>query len=176
MEVTQTCSRCKRQLSVNEFYKCASGKRYTCKKCDMEYSRNYNRTHPVFRKEYEREYARTRSKRRWSHARLASHRRRGFKVFIIGKELFQLASGTDSCFVCGCALDWQLGNKGSWKSNSPTLNRLDNGDIVTKENVAILCYRCNATKRDRSLGEFVAYCNDVAIKFYSHLEYPQLPQ
>jgi hypothetical protein len=122
-------------------------------------------------KDYEKEYARTRSKRRWGHACLAGHRRRGFQVEITSRQLYQLAVETDSCFICGCALDWQLGNKGGkWKDNSPTLDRLNNETLMTTGNVAILCYRCNATKRDRTLREFVEYCSAVAAKFHSHLE------
>ncbi len=166
----RVCKRCFKRLPISDFYFPASGIRYYCKKCDIAYSTYYNKTHPEFRKNYEREYARTRPKRRWTHASLAGHRRRGFQVLITSQELYELASKTDACFICGRQLDWQLGNKGNWKQNSPTLDRLDNQSVVTKESVAILCYMCNATKRDRSLKQFVEYCSYVATKFHSHLE------
>ena len=59
------------------------------------------------------------------------------------------------------------------KSNNPTLDRFDNEKVIRKGNVVILCYRCNATKRDRSMGEFLLYCNSVVAKIHSHFEYPQ---
>jgi len=71
-------------------------------------------------------------------------------------------------------LDWQLGNKGRMKENSPTLDRVDNQVEIRNDNIAILCYKCNATKRDRTLREFLEYCNAVVTKFHSHFEYPQL--
>ena len=71
-------------------------------------------------------------------------------------------------------MDWQLGNKGHMHNNSPTLDRLDNEKVIRNDNVLILCYKCNATKRDRTLKEFLDYCRAVATRFHSHLEYPQL--
>ena len=85
-----------------------------------------------------------------------------------------MAQKTDACFICGAVLDWQLGNKGRMKSNSPTLDRVDNENVIRKNNILILCYKCNATKRDRTFEEFVEYCDAAARKFHSHFEYPQL--
>jgi hypothetical protein len=90
------------------------------------------------------------------------------------KELYLLASKTELCFICQTRLNWQLGNKGHMNNKSPTLDRLDNGNVIRSENILILCYQCNATKRDRTLEEFVDYCKEIAKKFHSHLEYPQL--
>ncbi len=176
MHSTRICNRCKKELPFSDFYSPPSGTRYSCKKCDIAYSRQYNLTHPEFRKRYEREYALKNPRRRWAHACLGGHRRRGITVEMTSKELFQLASRTDSCFICGCQLDWQLRNKGKMKKDSPTLDRLDNERVIRKENVAILCYRCNATKRDRTLKRFVEYCDAVVARFHSHFEYPQLLQ
>lgn len=89
------------------------------------------------------------------------------------EELYQLASKTESCFICGIQIDWQLGNKGHMNNRSPTLDRLDNEDVIRKDNILILRYKCNATKRDRTLKEFLDYCRAVAIRFHSHFEYPQ---
>ncbi len=60
------------------------------------------------------------------------------------------------------------------KNNSPTLDRLDNETVIRKNNITILCYKCNATKRDRTLSEFLDYCKAVVSRFHSHFEYPQL--
>jgi len=54
------------------------------------------------------------------------------------------------------------------------LDRLDNENVIRSDDVLILCYQCNATKRDRKLNEFLDYCNAFVTKFltHSHLEYP----
>jgi hypothetical protein len=54
------------------------------------------------------------------------------------------------------------------------LDRVDNEDVIRSDNILILCYQCNATKRDRTLKESLDYCRAVAARFHSHFEYPQL--
>jgi len=148
--------------------------RYNCKKCEYEYSRRYFREHPTFRPEYEKEYRRKNSRRRWASACLAGHRRRGYTTELTYDELCEVALKTEACFICGVMLDWQLGNKGHMNNRSPTLDRLDNEEVIRRDNILILCYKCNATKRDRTLREFLDYCGAVVERFYSHFEYPQL--
>ena len=92
---------------------------------------------------------------------------------MICQELYQIASKADSCFVCGVALDWRLGNKARMNRLSPTLDRLENEDVIRADNIVILCYKCKATKQDRTFKEFLDYCEAVSKKFHSHLEYPQ---
>jgi hypothetical protein len=75
------------------------------------------------------------------------------------EELYQIAAKT--CFIYGIQIDWQLGNKGHMSNRSPTLDRLDNEEVIRRDNILILCYKCNATKRDRTLNEFLDYCNAV---------------
>ena len=168
----RVCNRCKKELPISDFYNPPSGMRYSCKKCDNEYSRNYHKTHLDDDRKYEREYARKNPRRRWANACLSGHRRRGYAVEITSEELYQIASRTEHCFICDCQIDWQLGNKGHMNNRSPTLDRLDNEKVIRKDNSLILCYQCNASKRDRTLKELVDYCEAVAKKFPSHREYP----
>jgi hypothetical protein len=170
----RVCNKCKKELPISDFYPPPSGTRYSCKRWEYEYSVTYRKTHPGFQIRRDREYARRNPKRRWATACLSGHRRRGFKIEITCQELYQIASRTDSCFICGTPLDWQLGNKGNMKRDSPTLDRADNENVIRKDNILILCYKCNATKRDRTLQEFIDYCEAVVKRFHSHLEYPQL--
>lgn len=170
MASLRVCNRCKRELPITDFYAPSSGIRYSCKRCDIEYARTFRLTHPEWRRQYEKEYARKNPRRRWAIACLSGHRRRGYAIEMTCKELYALASMTDNCFICQAPLEWQLGNKGHMNNRSPTLDRLDNENVIKKENVLILCYQCNATKRDRTLQEFLDYCKGVAIRFHSHFE------
>jgi hypothetical protein len=176
------CKDCQRRLPISSFYQIKSGfytpekpgVRHRCKECDLKYCKQYRKTHRKAARKKERVYERTFPRKRWSIACLSGHRRRGYAVQLTPKELYEIASKTESCFICGCQLNWQLGNKGHMLNVSPTLDRIDNEDVITKDNILILCYKCNATKRDRTFAEFVTYCTNVSKKFYSHLEYPQL--
>jgi len=166
----RVCNRCKRELPISDFSSPASGIRPYCKKCDNEYSQWYHRTHPEQMRQYEKEYARKNPRRRWAISCLAGHRRRGYRVEMTSEELYLLASKTEQCFICQTPLNWELGNKGHMNNKSPTLDRLDNGNTIRSDNIRILCYQCNATKRDRTFEEFVDYCEEVCKKFHSHLE------
>src|SRR6267378_6101913 len=168
------CNRCKRELPISDFYNPPSGMRYSCKKCDLDYARTFRLTHPEWLRQYQKEYYRRNPRRRWAIACLAGHRRRGYKIEITSKELYALALKTENCFICQAPLEWQLGNKGHMNKRSPTLDRLDNEGVIRNDNILILCYQCNATKRDRTLKEFLDYCRAVTSRFHSHFEYPQL--
>jgi hypothetical protein len=168
------CKTCKRKLPSSEFYSPPSGTRHNCKKCEYAYSRAYFRKHPDFRPRYERNYRRQNPRKRWASACLSGHKRRGHAIQLSYNELCEVALKTESCFICGKMLDWQLGNKGRMKDNSPTLDRVDNEIVIRADNIAIMCYKCNATKRDRTLKELLDYCRAVAARFHSHFEYPQL--
>jgi hypothetical protein len=164
------CNRCGKGLPVSDFYSPPSGMRYTCKKCDLAYSKEWRRAHPEFIRQYYKDYARKNPRRRWAIACLAGHRRRGYAIEMLSSELYQLALKTDVCFVCGRRLDWGLGSKGRMNMRSPTLDRVDNERVIRRDNIAILCYQCNATKRERTLKEFYEYCSAVVARFHSHFE------
>lgn len=166
----RVCNRCGEKLPISDFYFPPSGLRYTCKSCDLAYSKQWRRTHPESVRQYYKDYARKNPRRRWAIACLAGHKRRGYTIEIASRELYQMALNTDSCFICGCRLDWGLGDKGRMNKWSPTLDRLDNERVIRRTNIAILCHGCNATKRERTLREFYEYCRAVAARFHSHFE------
>ncbi len=174
MSAFRICKTCRRKLPQSDFYAPPSGARSNCKNCEYAYSRAYFKDHPEFRPRYEKNYRRQNPRKRWASACLSGHRRRGHVIELTYTELCELAMKTDSCFICDTQLDWRLGDKGRMKNNSPTLDRVDNESVIRKNNITILCYKCNATKRDRTLKEFLDYCRAVAKKFHSHFEYPQL--
>jgi hypothetical protein len=94
--------------------------------------------------------------RSWASSTLTSHRRTGFIVDIVRDELISLAERIEYCPICGVKFDW-CGNKGRTLSNSPSLDRLNNGKELNIGNIDIICYRCNVSKRDRTLDELVIW-------------------
>lgn len=93
----------------------------------------------------------------WATSTLATHRRRGFKVTLTLKELLDLARDKKSCPICSTKLDWTTGTKDrKIKSNSPTLDRKNNEDFLSKENAQIICHGCNAGKRTLTMEQFIA--------------------
>lgn len=85
-----------------------------------------------------------------------------FTVTLTVDELVKKA--TTHCPLCGCELNY--GSKGQGKAKvescSPSLDRIDNSNIVSNDNTWVICFKCNATKSDRTLQEFIDYCKKIA--------------
>lgn len=96
-------------------------------------------------------------KRGWATATRGMHRRCGYDVRLAQSELVELAHESPICGLCAVPLDWQ-GGRGVQGPTSPTLDRVDNGDVLTLGRVQILCLRCNVSKGPRSAQELRDYC------------------
>ena len=149
---TKWCPKCKTEKFLSEFYKNKSrkdGLQSQCKQCRTTLNAAWRATTPH---------------RCWAMATLSCHKYCGFKIDITLDELDALATVTTRCQMpgCGCKLDWSRGTKdGKVRPNSPTLDRINNEDVITKDNIQILCYRCNTSKGPRTMIEFVDYCKSV---------------
>jgi len=99
----------------------------------------------------------------WARSTLKSHAYRGNAVVITVKELVKLANETTECEFCGTPLKFIYGI--GHRQDGPTLDRLQNSKTLTKENIAIICKRCNTSKGDRTMDEFINYCRKIYERF-----------
>jgi len=134
------CSDCKKEKPIEEFYQNQSKKTkrqyaYYCKGCGQK---RYEKYRISF----------------WSSNTIQQHKKVGCSINFTPSELTKKAKETKHCLFCKCELGWH--NNGI-QNNSPTLERLNNDTNLTLQNIAILCYQCNSTKRDRTLLEFANY-------------------
>lgn len=100
--------------------------------------------------------ARYKSKNRISFL-VRSARNRARKAGIECDEVFLMELGSPShCKCCGMELDYSLGTRtGNRPKNlCPSLDRIDVRFGYVRGNVAVICWRCNALKRDGNLDEF----------------------
>ena len=97
----------------------------------------------------------------WASSTLRNHKIKGYIINLPRIDLEKMAKNTIHCPLCGCELKW---NFGASHSNSPTLDRIDNEDIINKNSVWIICRQCNTTKGSRSLKEFSDYCKMIIKK------------
>lgn len=178
----KNCNDCGLSKSVSEFYHRSdrSAPEFICKLCRNLRSQKWhlkNRKKIVLRKrryhalnrtseaKRDRQWIRDHPYRYWANLVLQRHKQT-FEVVITRLELEELAMHSNSCFYCGEILDWSVGTKGRKpKNNSPSIDRLNNSHTVTRNNIVICCFRCNSTKRDRTLKEFVQYCQMIAGRF-----------
>ena len=112
-----------------------------------------------------KKYRTERRRYAWSRDTLCDHRRHGFQTEIKPLELEAYALTVDHCEICGEPLDWTPSSAIGPRTRSPTLDRVDNSDFLTFDNVMIVCHQCNRSKGDRSLVDFIDYCTLVAEKF-----------
>lgn len=97
----------------------------------------------------------------WARCTLKNHKV-NCKVCITTEELFEFIKEQDTCEICGCKLEW---HSPKMCSISPTLDRIDNEDYITLDNIQLICHRCNRSKTDRTMKDFIEYCKMVADKY-----------
>jgi len=91
-----------------------------------------------------------------------------FIVELTVEQLYAIAVKTRRCPLCGCVLDYQRGTH-CRKTNGASLDRKDNENVVTKDNVWVICSMCNTTKSNRTLDEFIEYMR-VCLKNYDNVK------
>ena len=80
-------------------------------------------------------------------------------------DIEKIALRTKVCPICGRELEWTYNNKQrASKPETPSLDRVKNEKILTIDNIAIICWQCNISKRNQSVKEFVDYCRKVVEK------------
>ncbi len=163
------CVHCKQSFPIDHFYKLVKSKDghgNHCRKC-REYmvKRSYEKMrklNPLKLRNRENQYRKDNPVKRWANTSLCCHRKK-FRVNITVKELEELGKITSRCSLCDCWLSW--GGNMVVKDNSPSLDRIDNGSILSKDNIQIICHKCNCTKRNRTMKEFLDYCQVIVNKF-----------
>jgi len=163
---TKRCSRCRKEKLIIKFSK---------NKCRKDGFSNYCKLcSSIMQKEYiernRKQYYQMKNRwivdhlhRTWAMKARAQKRNRGYDVRITNDELEQVAKKTKVCRYCGRQLVYI--NKDKRRHNSASLDRIDNGKIVSKDTVQIICNQCNATKQDRTHNQFVEYCGGIIEKF-----------
>lgn len=164
------CSCCKSEYPLNLFYKNRSNKdgySHECKQCHSDRHckriRKMREEHPEVIHAQEKKYRINNVYKCWASRTLCSHKKQGIKVEIKTAQLEQVAKNVDKCVLCGVSFSW-YGNM-KVKHNSPTLDRVNNEMVLSFNNMQIICHRCNASKQDRTMKEFIDYCKMISKKF-----------
>ncbi len=148
------CTKCLEWKEETEFYKDVykkDGMDYRCKICcNLKSFKSLCKNY----------------RRKWSSSTLHQHKNRGCEIEISIDNVYEIAKKTDFCNVCGIKLNWEYNSKkGKTLSNSPSLDRINCENVINKNNIMIVCHKCNKTKQDRTMKEFVEYCKNIVKKF-----------
>lgn len=109
--------------------------------------------------------------RDFSFRALAHKRRKGYVIEMTADDIIKKCNETQNCPWCGVELDWYgtINNQ----SRRPTLDRVNNENVIRPDNTQILCSKCNVTKQNRNMKELldcltkgIEFCN----KYLTSLE------
>ena len=158
---------------------------WKCKECRRQYQKNH-RLIPEIRErqiKYDKEYRAKNRKHRyenqkknitanpklaWSRSKIYCHIRSGYQVEFTTSQLADFVKDIEICSFCNVKLDWGFRYDGTGRNRlRPSVDRIDNEKILRLNNIQIICWRCNATKYDRTMKEFVDYCKMMANKYDS---------
>ena len=178
-EPVKKCSNCGELKPFSEFHKkkCSKdGLQSQCKMCNKKYYENNKEKMKEYRennkekmkeyyennkekiKEYKKEWRENNYVRIWCTHTIHNHKRRGYIVNITIDELYNIVKDEPSCEICGKELEWYSTGKGKTTNLSPSLDRKNNENEINKDNISILCYKCNAKKNSESIEENVVWC------------------
>jgi hypothetical protein len=167
------CVKCHQEKDESEFARKANtptGRDYRCKKCFSEYRKNWRdgrrdieraHAHQYYLKRIDKikDYAKNHKPERWASNVASSH-----NIHRLRSGILELVRSTKNCPICGCELTYD----GNRARNSASLDRIHNGATGHHSKIEdfwIICLKCNATKGDRTMEQFVEYCEMVSSKF-----------
>jgi len=101
--------------------------------------------------------------KKWAMRTRSSHQQK-YLVQMSSAEIALMAFRTPYCPFCGKGLDYDI-NADREVADKPSLDRTDNGIIMNTDNTQIICFKCNTTKSNRTMKQFVDYCTAIAHKY-----------
>lgn len=148
---TKLCKTCLVEHKIEDFYVHKGGYiETTCKFCRRKASRDDYNNNPY---------------KYWAKNTRQYHESKGIRVDMSVEQIEKAARAHGHCQMCGKSLYYGRKRNGVSSGDSPTLDRINNQMYINENNVFITCLSCNASKRDRSLKEFVAFCKMIYEKF-----------
>lgn len=84
---------------------------------------------------------------KWAYKTLHAHKQFKYIINITVDELVKLVNSTNFCKYCGIQLNWCGGKR---SLNSPDLDRRYNENIISIDNIDIICASCNRSKKHES--------------------------
>jgi 5-methylcytosine-specific restriction endonuclease McrA len=124
------------------------------REANRDYYREYKKQWNKDNKEHIAQYDKENQLRIYAFATVLNHKHMGYQVEVTGEDVIAKALETPICKYCGCTINY---NGDGHRMDGPSMDRVGNGIFITKDNIQIICKRCNANKGARSHTEFVDY-------------------
>jgi hypothetical protein len=151
------CTKCGIKKPITEFYKQSRrpcGYQNSCKLCQLEINKLWVKNNKERHSKNIKKWSDSNRERRWAYMTIMQHKKK-YDVSLTLNELIEYISHKHSCEICGKPLSFV--NK-KILNDSPSLDRIDNEQSITKDNIQLVCIQCNTTKGSRTQIEFEEYC------------------
>lgn len=175
----RVCRKCSKEKPLDKFTKHKTskyGRSHVCRECSNQYNRKYKlenkeRLGKLRRKRYRETEGRAHKDRedkrkreyplryRCQVLRSGMVTRSRQKNLVFDKEFFtvdylmQRLTSNTNCECCSKKLDISFKNDKKFNDNSPSMDRVNSRRGYLKDNVAIICWRCNKHKQGASAKE-----------------------
>lgn len=178
----RTCNKCKIEKEDGEFYKKygnRKGLRTICKECHSKERKNWYQINkstvltkqgtPEYRKRSFEIYKIRRANNPfpiramgWRNTMKVRSKKNNLKYdidFFTINYLVNLQKTQTKCDCCNVKLDFAFNGDGIRVDSNPSLDRINPQKGYTKDNVAMICWRCNRLKFDGFSNELQIICN-----------------
>jgi len=168
------CSQCKIIKPIKSFHKNSTqpdGHHNLCMGCRAINSKEHLKNDikgRKYRNQLSNKWRQNNPRKTWATRTIGRHRHAGFNISLTTQDLINIIKDLETCPICNTIFDWNYG-KLKTNGNCPSLDRMNNEHHITKDNIMIICHKCNATKQDRTFKEFILYCKNVYKKFGDNL-------
>ena len=152
-EPMKKCSICGELKPFSEFHKdkCSKdGLHSWCKICKKEYRENN-------KEKIKESYKHGNKYKRLSIIRSLNRHKQKYDVIVTVDECMEMDN--EYCFYCGCKLEWEYGT--GLTNCSPTIDRLNNENTLTTDNIVFACHACNSGKNNGTIEEYIERCKRV---------------
>ena len=156
----KVCARCgKEKDETLYFFNRGSGKRKSqCIKCKLEVraltaAKNNAGYYARYRNAHKKEHQEYRAKHpmeRWAYATCTGHKVRHLYPLVL-----ESARRVSRCPICQCKLKYGYNGVHGGTMDTASLDRIYNDDRKDANAFWIICRRCNATKYDLTMNQFV---------------------
>jgi hypothetical protein len=137
-----------------------------CKECHFKNASMHNKNNRKHVNRVTQGRAYKNPKMYWCGCILKGHKQQGNIIEPTKENLYNIIKEKEHCYICGNKLNWERNiNKKEMTQNPPSLDRKNNENVINKDNILIICRKCNTTKLNRSFEEFILYCKNVVEKF-----------
>lgn len=101
----------------------------------------------------------------WARDTINGHRiKKEHEINLSEEYLETLLRKTTKCPICDVDLVLGIGT-GMHSSASPSLDRIDNTDILNQGNTWIICRKCNVMKQNVPMEDYIKYCKRIVDRF-----------